>query len=313
MLRSFKRMQPILAYVAARLDQDVSLKTLADEAALSPFHLHRVFAATMGETPKQVTLRLRLERAAVLLLTTGDSVLDVALSSGFQSHEIFCRVFRRRFGMTPSVYRERGFVNEVNASQTRRHARLVKEVGPCIGLYRISEETRPEKDIPYSIEKKELSPQPVLVMRRKVARSAIAATIGESLPHVFLYAQQKGIALAGLPFTRYIELGLGTITMEPGMRIAAPGQDPIPVEPAWTEVSGEGHVVQDTLPGGPAAVTVHMGPYDKLPEAYEAMELWIQSQGLIAAGPPWESYVTDPSEHPDPKDWKTEIFWPLVS
>jgi hypothetical protein len=51
----------------------------------------------------------------------------------------------------------------------------------------------------------------------------------------------------------YIELGLGTITMEPGMRIAAPGQDPIPVEPAWTEVSGEGHVVQDTLPGGPAA------------------------------------------------------------
>jgi AraC family transcriptional regulator len=56
-----------------------------------------------------------------------------------------------------------------------------------------------------------------------------------------------------------------------------------------------------------------MGPYDKLPEAYEAMELWIQSQGLIAAGPPWESYVTDPSEHPDPKDWKTEIFWPLVS
>jgi len=33
----------------------------------------------------------------------------------------------------------------------------------------------------------------------------------------------------------------------------------------------------------------------------------------VAAGAPWESYVTDPADYPDPADWKTEIFWPVKS
>jgi len=151
------------------------------------------------------------------------------------------------------------------------------------------------------------------VARRKVKRSDIAATIGEVLPHIFVYAQQNGIALAGHPFTRYIEMGPGLITMEPGMRIVAPEQEAISIDPAWTKSSGEAEVKLDTLPAGPAAVTMHSGPYDKLPDAYAAIEEWIQAQGLTPAGAPWESYVTDPSEHPDPKDWKTEVFWPLAS
>jgi effector-binding domain-containing protein len=60
-----------------------------------------------------------------------------------------------------------------------------------------------------------------------------------------------------------------------------------------------------------AATTIHMGPYDELPDAYGAIEQWIEAEGLISAGPAWESYITDPSEYPDPKDWKTEVFWPI--
>ena len=63
--------------------------------------------------------------------------------------------------------------------------------------------------------------------------------------------------------------------------------------------------------GGPAAVAVHMGPYDKLQETYAAMERWMQQQGVRAAGAPWESYITDPADHPDPADWRTEVYWPL--
>ena len=37
----------------------------------------------------------------------------------------------------------------------------------------------------------------------------------------------------------------------------------------------------------------------------------MESQGLASAGAPWESYITDPTEHPDPKDWKTEVCWPV--
>lgn len=155
----------------------------------------------------------------------------------------------------------------------------------------------------YSITKQEVSPQAVLVVRRRVKRSEIAATIAEVLPRVFLYAQQNGIALAGLPFTRYVEAELDLLTIEPGMRVAG----------AWTPTSSEGEVVPDTLPGGPAATTMHTGPYDKLHEAYVAIEQWMKAEGLVAAGAPWESYVTDPAEYPDPKDWKTEVFWPVAA
>jgi len=294
------RVLPILGFAAAHLDEDLSLAVLAERAGLSAFHLHRVFSVAAGETPKQYTLRLRLGRAAVMLLVGEESVLDIAIACGFQSHEAFCRAFRRRFNMTPSAYRERGFTASVDRAQAKTHAELVDAIGPCVGLFHISEDRRsPENEMAYSITKKELAPQPVLVVRRRVKRSEIAATIGEVLPHIFVHAQKNGIALAGLPFTRYLEMGPGLITMEPGMRVTSPG------------ASGEGDVIADTLPGGPAATTTHIGPYDKLSGAYAAIEQWMESQGLVAAGAPWESYINDPGDYPDPKDWKTEVFWPV--
>jgi AraC family transcriptional regulator len=269
---------------------------------LSTFHLHRVFRTAAGETPKQYTLRLRLGRAAVMLLTGDESVLDIALSCGFQSHEAFCRAFRRRFGIAPRMYRTRGFTGNVGRAQATRHAEIVSTVGPCVGLFHISGNRRSsEREMAYSISKKELAPQPVLIVRRRVKRSEIAATIGESLPHIFVYAQQSGIALAGLPFTRYPEISHGMVTIEPGMRVTSPG------------AASQGEVIADTLPGGPAATTIHAGPYDKLPDAYAAIEQWMDAEGLVAAGAPWESYLNDPSDFPDPKDWKTEIFWPVAS
>ena len=295
-------LQPILAFAAAHLDEDVSLRVLAERAGLSPFHLHRVFRAGAGEPPKQYTLRLRLGRAAAMLLTDDQRVLDIALSCGFQSHEAFCRAFRRRFGMTPRSYRERGFTTNVDRSQARKHAEIVHTVGPCIGLFHIGENRRsPENEMAYSIIKKELEPQPVLIVRRRVKRSEIAATIAEVLPHILIYAQQNGIALAGLPFTRYVEMGPGLVTMEPGMHVTSTG------------AASQGDIIADTLPGGPAATSVHAGPYDKLTDAYAAIEQWMEAEGLIAAGAPWECYLNDPSDYPDPKYWKTEVFWPVAS
>ena len=68
----------------------------------------------------------------------------------------------------------------------------------------------------------------------------------------------------------------------------------------------------DTLPGGTVAATVHHGPYDRLLDAYAALERWIEAQRLTRAGAPWEVYVTDPAEYPDPRDWRTEVFWPIA-
>jgi len=54
-----------------------------------------------------------------------------------------------------------------------------------------------------------------------------------------------------------------------------------------------------------------MGAYDKLQDTYAAIERWMQEHGVRAAGAPWESYITDPAEHPDPAKWRTDVFWPI--
>lgn len=295
MATELSRIQPLLAFAAGHLDEDLSLTALAGKSGLSPFHLHRVFCAAAGETPKQFTLRLRLDRAAVLLLTTNDSVLDVAIACGFASHEVFCRAFRGRFGMRPRAYRTRGFEGDPPTHQKQEHAAAVARTGPCLRFFH---STTHKETMPYSITRKEIAPQPVLVVERRVKPSEIAATLAEGLGLVFRHGQRAGVAFAGQPFTRYVEWGPGMMTMQAGMPIAAPG-------------TTEGDVRAETLPGGPVATTIHSGAYDKLTEAHAALQVWIEEQGFRSAGAPWEVYVTDPADYPDPADWKTEIFWPI--
>lgn len=299
-----KRIQPVFSYAAARLDEDVSLEALALQAGMSAFHLHRVFSAVAGETPKQFTLRLRLGRAAAMLLATEDSVLDVALACGFQSHEVFSRAFRKRFGMAPSAYRARGFAGGSGTSHAPGHRALVASVGPCIRLFHIQQEARPQKeDMAYSITKKEIPPQPMLVVRRRIKPSEVASTLGEVLGYVVQQVQQKGMALAGQPFTRYLDWGPGLLTIEAGMPVVSHAGGTAP----------QAEVRADTLPGGWVATTTHAGVYDKLNEAHAAVQQWIEAEGLTTAGAPWEVYVTDPADYPEPKDWKTEIYWPIAA
>jgi len=291
-----------MAFAAGHLDENVSLAALAGQAGLSEFHLHRLFSAAAGETPKQFTLRLRLDGAAATLLTTGDSVVNVALACGFQSHEAFCRAFKRRFGTTPSAYRERGFAIAANRAQASRHAALVNSIGPCLRLLRTQQNGRSDtNEMAYSVTKKDIAPQPVLLVRRRVKPSEVAAVLGDVLGHVFLHAQRNGVAITGQPLTRYLEWGPGLWTIEAGMPVAA-----------HAGAASEGEVRVDTLPGGFVATTAHAGAYDKLTEAHAAVQQWIEAEGLTPGGAPWEVYVTDPADYPDPKDWKTDIFWPLA-
>ena len=155
----------------------------------------------------------------------------------------------------------------------------------------------------YSVTKQNIAPQPVLLVRRSVKRSEIALAIREGLGKIFQFAQQHGIALTGHPLTRYVEVGPGLMTIEPAMRIASGG-------PVASDASQE--VLSATLPGGPAAKTTHFGKYDDLHEAYAAIEQWMKVEGAASGGAPWEDYVTDPAESPDPKNWQTDVYWPLV-
>jgi AraC family transcriptional regulator len=300
-MRNWKKLQPALNFARQNLGKNVALAELAANTEQSLFHAHRTLRVALGETPKQFTLRLRIDHAAAALVSSRASILDIALECGFESHEVFCRAFRRRFGLSPSAYRKRGLIGR----STRSHSDLVEEIGPCVGLYHLGlGERHSEQSMEYKIIRQELAPQPVLVVRRRVRRVEIAAAIGAALPKVFLHAQQRGFAIAGYPITRYLETSVGLVTFETGMRIAAHSGD-------WTVADGQGEVLAETLPGGPAATTIHFGLYDQLQDAYAAVEEWIAAKGLRPNGAPWEAYLNDPADHPNPQDWKTEVYWSL--
>lgn len=104
---TLREITPLLIGVQSNPERDVSLASLAAEHGYSPSHFHRVFTDVVGETPKAHVERVRLERAAYRLAVTKESILDIAISIGFRSHETFTRAFRRRFGYAPSEWRRR--------------------------------------------------------------------------------------------------------------------------------------------------------------------------------------------------------------
>jgi AraC family transcriptional regulator len=288
----------LLEGVCRDLDGDLSLESLASRAGWSPFHLHRAFRRTAGETPKRYTQRLRLERAAAELATGDAAVLEIALAAGFGSHEVFTRAFRRHFGRTPTQYGVGA--RAIPPGHRERHRQAITGAGPCMHLFRMSTDTHRRATVSTSsIERRDIEPRPILFVRRRVARTVIAATTGDCLGKVFAHSQAAGLALAGPPVSRYPEAGPGLITIEVGMPLAAPG-------------AGAGAVEAGSLNGGAVAMAVHVGSYDSLGETYAAIERWIAEQGHRPGGSPWEVYVTDPAEHPDPADWKTEVYWPLA-
>jgi AraC family transcriptional regulator len=251
----------------------------------------------VNETPKQYALRLQLHQAATRLVSTDDTVLEVALDAGFNSHEVFTRAFRRYFGVTPALYRARALASASTEIRTR-HVALVHASGPCFGLFHVPASSRRSSMPTLSIERRDLAAQNILFVRLRAARHEIANAIAEGLGKAFPYSQRMGLAIAGRPFTRYLTNGPGLYSLEVGMPIA-------------TVPQGEGAVEAGTLPAGPAAVAMHAGPYDQLSETYAALERWIEANGYRVSGAPWESYITDPADHPDPADWRTEVFWPL--
>jgi effector-binding domain-containing protein len=65
-----------------------------------------------------------------------------------------------------------------------------------------------------------------------------------------------------------------------------------------------GEVYATETPGGEAAVAVHRGAYDRLHEAYDAIDEWMAANGRESAGHAWEIYG-DPT--PDPADTETTV------
>jgi transcriptional regulator GlxA family with amidase domain len=89
------------------VDADVTVASLARASRLSRSQFTLRYRAAFGDTPHQTRIRARLERAKWLLATTSLSVTEVCMAVGFSSLGSFSRLFRRRCGESPAVFRAR--------------------------------------------------------------------------------------------------------------------------------------------------------------------------------------------------------------
>jgi AraC-like DNA-binding protein len=102
--RNLCRARDLLSH---ELDEPLSVRDVAGQVAISPFHFIRLFEAMFGVTPHQFRIASRLERAKRLLARDQQSVTDVCMEVGFSSVGSFSYLFTRRVGATPSSYRRR--------------------------------------------------------------------------------------------------------------------------------------------------------------------------------------------------------------
>ena len=102
-----EKIDRLCEYISHNLEEDLSLDRLSHVAALSKFHLHRVFVANTGISLFRFIQLSRLKRASLQLAFKKDQrIIDIALDAGFDSPEAFARSFKKTFGQTPSQFRK---------------------------------------------------------------------------------------------------------------------------------------------------------------------------------------------------------------
>ena len=100
------KLNRVIEFIDANLENDISLADLAAVAELSAFHFSRAFRKSTGKTPQQYVMQQRLERAKVLLARPDLPIVEVSLRSGFKNQSHFTSWFRKYTNFTPKLWRE---------------------------------------------------------------------------------------------------------------------------------------------------------------------------------------------------------------
>ncbi len=287
--------QRVIVHIGTHLDEALDLPQLAADAALSPFHFHRVFRGMVGETPAEFVRRLRLERAAWQLVSTSAPVTAIAFDAGYEAHEAFTRAFRQHFGASPSEYRDTPRTSHRLAAPCGVHFDPRQPMAAFIA--------RHSEGVSMDVH---IDQQPA---RRLAAVRHVGPynQIGRAFAQL---GQALGPSLA--------QLGAGGAAM-----IALYHDDPesVPVEALRSDaavVVPDNFVMppglsEQRLPAGRYASTLHIGAYEQLGDVWlRFMGEWLPASGEhVAESPALESYLNNPETTPK-AEWKTLLSIPLA-
>jgi len=267
-----KRVNRVIDHVRQHLGEELTLTALAQVAAFSPFHFHRVFHAITGETLFEFIHRQRIEKAAGALLSGRDrSVLEVALDHGFSSAATFARAFRSHFGMSATQWRAGGAERwRHRQTQDRKPGKQVRNDGKARPGGRTDTARKRVEEAPMSVHVEQIPTYRVAYMRH----------VGPYGPHGIPKLWERlneWIRTRGLDRADSIRIGIGhddpAITDPEKCRY-----DACVVAP--TDFAGDKWVNVMDLPGGKYAVSPFSGTAHEIGAAWESLyRTWLPESG----------------------------------
>lgn len=250
------RINRVLDHIENNIAGDLSLNALARVAAFSPFHFHRVFGMMMGETPGQFIQRVRVERAASLLVQLPRaSVTEIALDNGFSSSAAFARVFKETYGMSATRWRAGGH---------REHCKPDRRLPACDdmngdgdfgiieqmvvpGTRRLRWRVRVEKLEPAVVEIEQSPDHHIAYVRHIGAYAGLTEVFAELFGRLMRWAGPRGLVERPDAQILAVYHDNPELTEDNKLRV-----DACVTVPPGTEVSGE--VGYRTIQGGTQAV-----------------------------------------------------------
>lgn len=149
----------------------------------------------------------------------------------------------------------------------------------------------------YTCSRIEQLAQPTLFVRTRAPVERLSDVLGPAWGSIMAHAATIGASPSGPPFAGYHNMDMTDLDLEIGVPFAE-------------ELEGSGDVMAGEIPAGPAVETMHVGPYDRIGDAYEALRDWMTEHGHAPAGPAYEHYLNDPQEVA-PEELRTRIIWPI--
>lgn len=162
----------------------------------------------------------------------------------------------------------------------------------------VAEPTAVYERTPGVLEIHELRPREAAIVRVQVPRDQIPGVLAQALVEVERRMDEAGVVLGGPPFARYLSFDPAAMVAEFGFPVLRPAPRVGRVEPS-------------TLPGGPVASVIHLGPYATIEVTWDRLRQDLDDLGLHPSGPMWEVYWTDPETEPGPGTWRTELLVPV--
>ena len=271
------RLLRVMDHIHAHPGGDLSLDALADVAAMSRFHWHRVFRAMTGETCAQAVRRIRMHLAACALAGGDDPVEVIARSVGYPDPDSFARTFAAQYGHSPTRFR--------HDAPFRPKLETFRKDGPMTtetALYPVEIRQAPARRL------------------AGLPHRGSYFLISETYSRLMAIFQSRGL----MPQMRaMVALYYDDVTSKPEEELESYAGIEIPADLPLPEGLEEVQVA-----GGETAVLTYKGPYAGLAEAYQYLfGTWLPASGREPADqPPYEHYLNTPMDTA-PEDLVTEI------